>query len=304
KNSKRRWVFKKTSVPETTTILHRHESNDISTTKITSAMSQDDEKHTAATTVAVTIIPSYSFEKHNAALIIQTSFRGYLALVRVQARVCDQRRKLSTFPDSASKSIIIEDSKMQDLRVMLQKTQVAPQKDAFINQINPDPIELVKIDACQHCSLSPQCERSQNHYQQQRLDSNTFSFSQQQSPSSISRVKNLVKAHSTSPRSERVARTGKPSYMSTTASAMARIRPQSSPMHRMSITTEGEEQKSTRRRLSFDLYMNGGGVSDNELDRTPIRMTERRLSVSSCRKQRVEDEISRHSVSEERKLFR
>ncbi|KAM0023904.1 putative IQ motif, EF-hand binding, P-loop containing nucleoside triphosphate hydrolase [Helianthus debilis subsp. tardiflorus] len=293
KNSKRRWVFRKTCLHETTTILHHPVS-----------MSQAED-------VA-------DRHKHKATLIIQTSFRGYLArralealkgvvklqalirghnvrkrakmtlkcmqsLLRVQAQVCDQRRKLSTFPDS----ITTQKDASYRIRAM-------SQKDAFINQIwrcdqteheelNLDP----RIDTCQRCSLSPRCcERSQNHSQQQRLDLIPISSP----PSSTSRVK----MQSTSPRSQRAAGVVKPSYMSATASAMARIRPQSASM---SMT----EQKSTRRRLSFGLYMNAGGVSDSELDRSPIPITERRLSMSSCRKHRVEDEIPRSSISEERR---
>ncbi|XP_035839505.1 protein IQ-DOMAIN 14 isoform X1 [Helianthus annuus] len=276
KNSKRRWVFRKTFLHETTTILHHHVS-----------MQQAED--------------AADRHKHKAALIVQTSFRGYLArralealkgvvklqalirghnvrkrakmtlkcmqsLLRVQAQVCDQRRKLSTFPDS----ITTQKDASYRIRAM-------SQKDAFNNQIwrcdqteheelNLDP----RIDTCQRCSLSPRCERSQNHSQQQRLDLIPISSPQ----SSISRVK----MQSTSPRSQRAAGVVNPSYMSATTSAMARIRPQSASM---SMT----EQKSTRRRLSFGLYMNAGGVSDGELDRSPIPITERRLSMSSCRKQ-------------------
>nr|GEX00504.1 hypothetical protein [Tanacetum cinerariifolium] len=95
KNTKRRWMFKKAPHHETTTILHR-ESNNLSTSATTTErVSQAvcyDKKHASVTTLAlpeapmqVEVIPltklPFSYEKHtSAALVIQTSFRGYLVI--------------------------------------------------------------------------------------------------------------------------------------------------------------------------------------------------------------------------------
>nr|GFB84810.1 hypothetical protein [Tanacetum cinerariifolium] len=103
---------------------------------------------------------------------------------------------------------------------------------------------------------------------------------------------------------------GKPSYMSATASAMARIRPQSAPRQRNMSATDVEKKTSARKRLSFNLSekFNGGGVTDSEVDFKPSSPThvriERRFSISSCSKGRIEDEISGPSIGDERRWFR
>ncbi|PWA47629.1 protein IQ-DOMAIN 14 [Artemisia annua] len=447
KNSKRRWIFKKAPLHETTTILH-HESNKLSTsTTVTEPVSQAvcyDQKHASVTTLAlpeapmqVEVIPltklPFSYERHtNAALVIQTSFRGYLArralkalkgvvmlqalvrgqnvrkrakmtlkcmqsLVRVQARVCDQRRKLSSEGSGFQGSVFSESNnhwgshlvdnnfivrasfareeysinthecdthayRMEQIQAMLHKTQVAApkrEKDltrTFIHQIwrsdqnehcghneseedwkwdrkhsmdQREPMKTIQIDTCQPCSLSPSWERSQN--QRQRLTPNPFSspvhrspYSQSPiTPSSLPRIKSSVKVNSASPRWLREERRlsvggsgtptlhGKPSYMSATASAIARIRPQSAPRQRSMSATDGERKTTARKRLSFNLsekYNGGGGVTDSEVDfkpASPIHVrTERRLSMSSCSKGRTEDEITRPSIGEERRWFR
>ncbi|XP_076957796.1 protein IQ-DOMAIN 15-like [Bidens hawaiensis] len=279
KNSKRRWILKKTCLHETTTILLHLHHDEYPTTKIAPS-------------------PAYSysnsFDKHKAALIIQTAFRGYLArralealkgvvklqalvrghnvrkrakmtlkcmqaLLRVQARVCDQRRQLSTFHHQDSPPIVHTIHIREEGTRMLHKTQNEHE------QQSPSSISR------------PSYERSQ------RLNTNPFSSPSQHSPSSISR---LVKVKSnSSPRRE-----GKPSYMSATASAIAKNRPQSEPRQVMSMT-EGEG-KGTGKRLSF------GNVSDSE-----VAAHNHMMGRNRC-KQRVEDEVSRLSVSEERRWFR
>lgn len=196
-----------------------------------------------------------------------------------------------------------------------------------------DPVRTVQIDTSdQRCSLSPTWERAQNqtyYFHQQRPNLNPYSsplhhhnFHSQSpiTPSSLLRIKPSVKVHSASPRCQREQRNfsssgtgtqtlrGSPSYMSATVSAMARIRPQSAPRQRRS-TTEGEKKTSARKRLSFNVSekYNAGGVSDSELDgnfNNPIHTIERRLSMSSCCKERIEGENSRPSLSEERRWFR
>ncbi|GJU99977.1 protein IQ-DOMAIN 14 [Tanacetum coccineum] len=440
KNSKRRWIFKKAPHHETTTILHR-ESNNLSTsTTITERVSQAvcyDKKHASVATLALPEAPMlvevspltklpFSYEKHtSAAVVIQTSFRGYLArralqalkgvvmlqalvrgqnvrkrakmtlkcmqsLVRVQARVCDQRRKLSSEGSGFQGSVFSESNndwgshlvdnnfiareehsthecdthafRMEQIQAMLHKTQVAAQKRekdlsrTLIHQIwrsdqnehggghneseedwkwdqkhymdQREPMKTIQIDTCQPCSLSPSWERSRN--QRQRLNQNLFSSPVHRShhpqspitPSSLPRIKSSVKVHSASPRYLREERRfslggsvtptlhGKPSYMSATASAMARIRPQSAPRQRNMPATDVERKTSARKRLSFNLSekYNGGGVTDSEVDfkpGSPIHArTERRLSMSSCSKGRIEDEISGPSIGEEKRWFR
>ncbi|KAL7613339.1 hypothetical protein Lser_V15G09600 [Lactuca serriola] len=452
KRSKRRWIFKKTALHETTTILHDESISTSSTyersaTKpiMSTQAAYSDETHamavamatTAAAEAAVATVQaavevirltssSFSFQKHNAALVIQTFFRRYLArralealkgvvklqalvrghnvrrrtkmtlkcmqaLVRVQARVCDQRRKLSNegsfdsnifwgshLADNNSitregSSINADDwdrrhaSRIEEIQAILQKTELAGQKNgkdltdhSFMHQIwrsgqseyrghkgleedrkfypnQRDPVKTLQIDTSQLCSLSPSSEirshENQTYYhQQQRLNSHTYSSPlyhhnfHSQSPitpsSSLSRIKPSLKVHSASPRCQREERSfpssgtgtptghgvGNPSYMSATVSAMARIRPQSTPRQRMS-TTEGEKKTSARKRLSFNVSekYNGGGISDSELDcnlRSPIHTLERRLSMSSCCKQRTEGEIPRPSISEDRRWIR
>lgn len=193
-----------------------------------------------------------------------------------------------------------------------------------------EPMKTIQIDTCQPCSLSPRWERSQN--QRQRLNPNPFTspvhrshYSQSPiTPSSLPRIKSSAKVHSASPRYLREERRfslgesgtptlrGKPSYMSATASAIARIRPQSAPRQRnmSAMPTDGERKMSARKRLSFNLSenYNGGGLTDSEVDfkpGSPIHVrTERRLSMSSYSKGRIEDELTRPSIGEERRWFR
>ncbi|KAI3800237.1 hypothetical protein L1987_35548 [Smallanthus sonchifolius] len=154
-----------------------------------------------------------------AALIIQTSFRGYLIREESTYRMKDINQEEQRDPDTC---------------------QLSPQQKQII----------IRLDSSPH----------------------------QQLPSSIS----TLKVHSSSPRSQRELSAGKPSYMCATASAMARIRPQ---RQRLMSATEGEKHLSMRKRLSFEKYNIHGG--DSELDRNPIDHTmERRLSMSSCCKQR------------------
>ncbi|KAI7736967.1 hypothetical protein M8C21_027243, partial [Ambrosia artemisiifolia] len=85
KREKRRWLFRKSS----TTLVNINISTNDNTPQ--------EENHAIFTAeeAATTANASVSVKHHFAATLIQTYFRGYLALLRVQSRVHDQRSRLS-----------------------------------------------------------------------------------------------------------------------------------------------------------------------------------------------------------------
>ncbi|KAG8381072.1 hypothetical protein BUALT_Bualt06G0084000 [Buddleja alternifolia] len=273
---------------------------------------------------------------HNVRKRAKTTLHCIQSLVRVQTRVCDQRRRLSYEATSCRNSISRNASNtsnsvddhpfgLEEIQSLIQKAKECSLKqgktlahalshqmrrfdeDHFPDNIyrdefeeehgyqsvrkdrnlcnQTDPVKILEID-----TSSPYNHKSR--YQNSYLNS-------PKTPSS-SKIRS-IQAYSCSPRyqkpempptlcsnnlfhrmsiGEKSCHVARPNYMAATASAMARIRSNSTPRQRP-MSPSRERTDSVKKRLSFPAE--GHNADDKVNDqRMNIRIHEQRSNVSSC----------------------
>ncbi|XP_018437954.1 protein IQ-DOMAIN 15 isoform X2 [Raphanus sativus] len=271
---KRRWLFKKTSSDSCARdvgILIKNAANSNSAAVDAIAADETEKNASPAATEAVFFCrTSVYLKRHLAAILIQTAYRGYLArkafkalkgvvllqalvrghnvrrrasitllrvqaLVRVQARVLDHRKKLTAGPgDGTTLSRAFSKQMWRTTgREAHSESELEDKRPGRLNRFGYqdmgrrmstdqtiiEPVKIVEID-------------TYNTYSHQQLNDRT--------PRGIPRA--TRQGHSM------------PNYMSTTASAVARFRPQSAPRQRTNQTGLDDNEprlQLVRKRLSF-----------------------------------------------------
>ncbi|XP_041989512.1 protein IQ-DOMAIN 17-like isoform X1 [Salvia splendens] len=307
KRGKKRWIFRKNLSIETAKCANSSAVRICGGEEISSVRRKQPKMEEQKCPFAAAAVENVLVREDKAAILIQRIFRGYLArralnalqgvvklqalirghnvrkrakmtlqciqsLVRVQAIVCDQRRRLSCeavfHPDSlrpssrASNSLGVGPTELGEIHALIQKAKECSLKQGHtLAHALSQQILATDVEDYSRRENGYSWMRKDRYLCNQRDPMKTSEVKSHQSPrtpawSKTRSIPCSPHGEASSRRvsmSERSCPLPRPNYMAATASAMARVRPNSTPRQRPSCP--GREAAGTaRKRLSFPAH--------------------------------------------------